>query len=183
MISILVSSAPTRSHRRRALFLLTSTLAFIVLGSGCGPREPSGPVVQRQEWVTRADRDVMAYACPELQREPLEAEDPLQAATDFVYRGRDLMGWATEPIDAVNPTPRSLAPSLDSLQASIGLMVRSFSPAIATAESHHRECNGQFALNCDRRIRARDVIDSPLQRELDLPLSSVRDYATRLLRA
>jgi uncharacterized protein YbjT (DUF2867 family) len=28
-----------------------------------------------------------------------------------------------------------------------------------------------------------DVIDSPLQRELDLPLTSVRDYATRLLRA
>jgi uncharacterized protein YbjT (DUF2867 family) len=28
-----------------------------------------------------------------------------------------------------------------------------------------------------------DVIDSPLQRELDLPLTSVRDYATRVLRA
>ena len=28
-----------------------------------------------------------------------------------------------------------------------------------------------------------DVIDSPLQRELELPLTSVRDYATRLLRA
>jgi uncharacterized protein YbjT (DUF2867 family) len=28
-----------------------------------------------------------------------------------------------------------------------------------------------------------DVIDSPLQRELDLPLVSVRDYATRVLRA
>ena len=28
-----------------------------------------------------------------------------------------------------------------------------------------------------------DVFDSPLQRELDLPLTSVRDYATRLLRA
>ena len=28
-----------------------------------------------------------------------------------------------------------------------------------------------------------DVIDSPLQRELDLPLTTVRDYATRVLRA
>ena len=30
---------------------------------------------------------------------------------------------------------------------------------------------------------AGDVIDSPLQRELDLPLTSVRDYAARVLRA
>ena len=148
------------SDRLTLATLLSTTIAFVILGSGCGPKLPSEEVVQRYRWVMMADKEVMAYACPELQRKPLEAEDPLRAATSFVHGGKQLEGWAKDEIDVVNKTPPSLAPSLDSLKISIGLMARSFVPAISTARLHEGECYGQFRLNCNMLIRGRDVITS-----------------------
>jgi hypothetical protein len=147
-----------RVPTRQVCSLLTTTMAFVIPGSGCGPKEPSEEVLQRYRWVMMADKEVMAYACPELQRKPLEAEDPLRAATTFVHGGKQLEGWAEDEIDVVNKTPASLARSLDSLQISIGLMARSFVPAISTARLHEGECYGQFALNCNKLIRGREVI-------------------------
>lgn len=143
-----------------ATLFLTTAMALVILGSGCGPGEPSEEVVQRYRWVMMADKEVMAYACPELQRKPLEAEDPLQAATFFVHGGKQLEGWAKDELEDVNETPASLAPSLDSLQIAIGLMARSFNGAISTARLHEGECYGQFKLNCNMLIRGRHVITS-----------------------
>ena len=143
----------------RVLSCFPAAAALLILGSGCGPKVPTEAVQQRYRWVMMADRDVMTYACPEAQRTPLEAEDPLGAATTFVHRGKQLENWATdEMLEVASETPESMAPALDSLKASIGQMARAFIPAISMAQHHDRECNGEFALNCTRLIRARDVI-------------------------
>jgi hypothetical protein len=110
----------------------------------------------------------MTYACPEAKRLPLEAEDPLRAAALFVQRGKQLEAWATDPILPATQTGGKLAAPLDSLRAAIGMIARSFHPAVATAASHERECSGPSALPCTRAVRARDVvsrIDAAMMRE------------------
>jgi hypothetical protein len=129
-----------------------------MLAGGCGPGEPSEEVKIRYRWVANVDREVLAYACPEAHRKPLEAADPFQAAAQFVQRGKDLENWVSQPIDEATATPASLTPAIDSLRLSVALIANSFVPAMPAVISHRSECYGEFALNCNKRIRAQDVM-------------------------
>jgi len=133
--------------------------------TGCIQRPSQEELTIVRNWTARLDHDVMAYACPEARQAALQAEDPLDSATQLVHRGKQLELWATDPVTPLALTAPQVVAPLDSARAAVAIIASSFEPAVRTAANHRGECYGEFALNCTKLIRARDVfsrIDSTM---------------------
>ena len=138
--------------------------------SGC--REPYEELFKRQDLVGRADRAVMAFVCPESQRVPLEAEDPLRATIDFVERGTQLENWAAELTYPATPPPRSFVAPLDSFRIAISVMAKSFAPAFERAGPIQRGCYRMDEEPCSNKLAYARII---LSRINGITLNYARD--------
>jgi NADH dehydrogenase len=100
-------------------------------------------------------------------------DDPRVANVELPLGGPEALGTrqVVTIFEQVSGRPYSKIRVPRSVLRTIAPLAAAFNESVASGMS----LGAQTALG--------DVIDSPLQRELDLPLTSVRDYATRLLRA
>lgn len=109
-------------------------------------------------WVTRLDREVVKYACPEARQLVLEAEDPLMATAAFVRGGKQLEERVTNSVDPFTEMPASVWAGIDSLRAAVGTIAKAFDRAAGVATDAERECYGEFALNCSKHPQARNIL-------------------------
>lgn len=147
----------TSQNYRSAGRMLTLRIAVAVaaLSSlGCGPKQPDEETLIWHRWVTRLDRELGAYTCPQAEKAALAAEDPFLAAADLVSRAKQLEHWTTGNEDVPLPTPENLKPGLDSLHAAVARIAAAYERSVGMIPITQRECYGPSALRCSRKPQA-----------------------------
>ena len=123
-----------------------------------------GPGTAPVSWICVAD--VAVHVCAAIDDERVaNVELPLGGPENLSAR------QVVRIFEQVSGRPYSVRRVPRPVLAALAPIVAAFDEAVGSGMSLGAQTAGG------------DVIDSPLQRELDLPLTSLRDYATRVLRA
>jgi len=123
-----------------------------------------GPGTAPVSWICVAD--VAVHACAAIDDERVaNVELPLGGPENLSTR------QVVRIFEQVSGRPYSVRRVPRPVLAALAPIVAAFDEAVGSG------------MSLGAQTAAGDVIDSPLQRALDLPLTSLRDYATRVLRA